>query len=355
MLGRDRASLERMTNPYVFIVGCPRSGTTLLKRMVDAHPEIAIPRETHWIPQPFDRRPGAGADAWRAAVTAEATITPALLPMLAGDHRFTRMGVSPDELERSFEVDTRVPYASFVSRIFDLYARGQGKRLAGDKTPGYVRKLPILHRLWPSARFVHVIRDGRDVALSLFDWKAVRGGLLRLRRRGQVNPARSFPCWHEDRTSTAALFWEWNVRLGRAGGTDLGPALYHEVRYESLVADPAGECAAICAFLGVAYDEAMLNFHEGRERRRPFLSAKRAWKPVTGGLRDWRKGMSADEQRSFEAVAGGLLEELGYPRAHETSPVETPAQRRLRDSFNEEAARRGWDEWWARRPEPAPS
>lgn len=339
-----------MTNPYFFIVGCPRSGTTLLSRIVEAHPEMAVASETHWIPLPFDPRPGPPFDGWRATVTADATITPALLPMLAGNDRFKRMGVNPEELERAFEGDAPVSYASFTSRIFDLFARAHGKQHAGDKTPHYVRKLPLLHRLWPSARFIHLIRDGRDVALSMFDWKTRRGRPSLLRRRPRINPAYSFPSWHYDRASTVALFWEWHVRLGQADGKELGPGLYHEVRYESLVADPAGESAAICAFLGVPYDEAMLHFHVGRERRTPFLDAKRSWRPVTRGLRDWRESMSADELRSFEAVAGGLLDELGYSRALEAPPAETPAHQRLREAFNEEAVGRGWDPWWTPSP-----
>jgi len=67
-----------------------------------------------------------------------------------------------------------------------------------------------------------------------------------------------FVTWQEDRVSTAALWWELNVSLGRLAGTSLGQELYYEVRYESLVGRPAEECAALCAFLGVPYSDAML-------------------------------------------------------------------------------------------------
>jgi hypothetical protein len=87
------------------------------------------------------------------------------------------------------------------------------------------------------------------------------------------------------------------------------------MRYESLVSHPREECARLCAFLGLRYDEAMLRFHEGRTVNDPNLSAKRAWRPLIRGLRDWRAQMPAEDIERFEAAAGGLLDALGYSRA----------------------------------------
>jgi Sulfotransferase family len=112
----------------------------------------------------------------------------------------------------------------------------------------------------------------------------------------------------------AALWWSRLVRSGREAGAPMGRSTYHEVRYESLVAHPATEVRSLCAFLELPYEEAMLRFHEGRRREGPGLSAKKAWLPPTVGLRDWRTEMSAQDIDRFEAVAGDLLDELGYPR-----------------------------------------
>jgi hypothetical protein len=108
--------------------------------------------------------------------------------------------------------------------------------------------------------------------------------------------------------STSALWWESNVRLGRESGKSLGPELYYEVRYESLVAHPQEECEALSAFLGLPYDDAMLRFDETQPKRK-------ARRPITPGLRDWRTQMSRDDVERFEAMAGDLLDELGCPRA----------------------------------------
>src|SRR5258708_4903824 len=147
-----------MANPYVFIVGCPRSGTTLLQRIVNAHSQIAIMPESHWIPRIFDKRKG---------LTPEGLVTPELIPHLLAHANFSRLKIEPEELLKLLGTGQPVPYSEFVVRIFELYGRREGKSLIGNKTPGFVRRLRTLHTLWPKARFVHLIRDGRDVYLSI--------------------------------------------------------------------------------------------------------------------------------------------------------------------------------------------
>jgi hypothetical protein len=285
---------RRAHNPSFFIVGCPRSGTTLLKRMVDAHPQLAVTPETHWVPR-FPRK-GLGIDA-------EGMVRRDLVESLLAYRKFANLRIGRPELDRIAPPGRAVSYADFVSGVFDLYAAHAGKPLAGDKTPGYVQDLPLLHELWPRARFVHLIRDGRDVCLSVLQWS----------RAGKTTGR--FATWAEDPLTTAALWWERFVRLGREAGTALGPRLYLELRYERLVAAPEASSAELCAFLDVPCDGAMVRFHEGRTRLDPGLSAKKAWRPVTAGIRDWRTQMEPADVERFEAAAGGLLDELGYPRA----------------------------------------
>jgi hypothetical protein len=198
-----------------------------------------------------------------------------------------------------------------------------------------VRHIPTLQQLWPHTRIVHLIRDGRDVCLSARAWKKAERIL---------GP---YQTWSEDEVTTAALWWEWHVRLGREAAARLPGDRYLEVSYEALVGAPEAECARLCEFLGVPNDEAMLRFHEGRTRSRPGLSAKAAWLPVTAGLRTWRTEMPADEVRRFEAAVVELLTELGYARAHE-SPRGEEIERaeQLRREFAESLSDR-------RRPLPA--
>jgi Sulfotransferase family len=290
--------------------------------MVDAHPQIAVVHKTHWITRYFEKRTG---------LTPEGFVTPELIPKLLEYRRFPKMKVGREELEGLINSDEPVSYPSFVSAVFDLYGQRKGKSLVGDKTPSYVLSLPTLHGLWPTAKFVHIIRDGRDVCLSMMHWNKAHVAAGRL------------ATWTQDPVLTSALWWKQRVRLGREDGNALGPELYYEIRYESLVSQPATECAALCDFLGLPYDDAMLRFHEGREKADPGLDAKKAWRPTTPGLRDWRSQMTLDDVERFEAAAGDLLEELGYPRAVPDPPQEKLEEAtRIHHTFTQEVRAKEW-------------
>jgi hypothetical protein len=303
-------------NPFTFFVGCPRSGTTLLGRIGDAHPQLAVIHETRWIVGFYKKRRG---------LTKEGAVTPDLLERLREHPRFTKLGLDPTLVDGLLRRDRPVRYADFVTSLFDLYGEQQNKPLVGDKTPRYVRDLPTLHELWPHAKFVHLIRDGRDVCLSVLDW-----------RKG----APRFTTWDEDAVATTALWWEWNVKLGRESGALLGPGRYYELRYEALVTEPERECRALCEFLGLPYDPAMLRFHEGRLQ--DAQDAKHPWGPVTAGLRSWRTEMPDEDVVRFEAAAGTLLADLGYERR---SPLPGGDQvvraRQHRAAFERDLRRRG--------------
>jgi Sulfotransferase family len=200
-------------------------------------------------------------------VTPVGLVTPELISWLLSPEKFTRMWIGQHELEGLVAGEEPVSYSTFVTSVFDLYGKGQDKRLVGDKTPSYLRHIPTLHALWPQAKFVHIIRDGRDVCLSMVNWK-----------KGHV--AAGCPAtWTEDPLVTAALWWKHRVRLGREVGGALRPERNYEIRYESLVSQPATECAALCDFLGLPYHDAMLKFYEGREKADHSLDAKKAWRP----------------------------------------------------------------------------
>jgi hypothetical protein len=174
-----------------------------------------------------------------------------------------------------------------VRAVFAAYGAVYGKPRYADKTPHYVSHLPLLTERFAEARFVHVVRDGRDVALSLLEVP-----------------------WGPDDLEGAAQHWRRRVLEGRAAG--LGYERYRELRYEALVADPERELRALAAWLELPYDPAMLD-----PARRPAAVPYRehhgrlALAP-TPGLRDWRREMSQADAARFEAVAGDALAELGY-------------------------------------------
>jgi hypothetical protein len=310
------------TEPYLFIVGCARSGTTLLHRIMDAHPQVAITPEMHWITHYFrDKR------KWLLP-TGRGVIAEQLTYMIQNTKRFSQFGFSQEEFQALVPAGQTIPYRQFLNSLFALYQKHSGKPIVGNKTPAYVRRLPILHSLWPSAKFVHIIRDGRDVCLSVLNWYHAD------------RTAGRYESWAEDPVVTTALWWERKVRLGRQGGKSLTPDLYYEILYERLVHQPAEECAKLCAFLGIPYDEKMLRFHEGRTKHKPGLDAKTAWLPITPGLRDWRTQMPPADVERFEAAVGPLLDELDYPRVFPKPSAEAMERAgRIREAFIEELHR----------------
>jgi hypothetical protein len=285
---------------------------------MNAHPLLAIAPEMHWMTNAFKARRW---NARRCQVTVE------MLRGLAAHEMFPQFEVSRKDFLNLVSPNQPVKGSKFLASFFGLYRRAKGKLLVGSKTPAYVGKLAAMHAFWPDTKFVHLIRDGRAVCLSILDWN----------HAGRT--AGRYSTWAQDPVSTAALWWKRKVQLGREGGRLLGPGLYYEVRYEALVAEPAKECASLCAFLGVPFDPAMLRFHEGPPRTD---QPDHPWRPITAGLRDWRSQMSAEMIERFEAVAGDLLDQLGYPRAQPCLGPE--AQRHaagIRQLFAAEASSRG--------------
>lgn len=313
-------------NPYVFVVGAARSGTTLLQRMLDAHPLLAVIDETYWVVRKFRERTG---------LTRAGIVTPALVPLLLASPKFSRMGLTEGDLRRLLAQEQPLSYQRFVAQVFDLFAARRGKPLAGDKTPGYVRRIAQLHELWPRARFVHIIRDPRDVSLSMLDWAAGE------RTAGQ------YGTWEIDPVVSTALYWRLSVAAGRDAGEALGPGVYQEVRYEDLVAAPDRELERISEFLRLPYAEAMVRFHEGRTR--PGHDAKTRWLAPTPGLRDWRAQLPSSDVERVEAAAGHVLQDAGYePRCDHFSPTVRDHVAQLQETFTSHllalgrALPRGW-------------
>ncbi len=286
-------------NPFVFVVGCPRSGTTLLQRMLNSHPQLAVINDSHFVA----RVPEKHAPETLEAATAGQSLplSPALISGTQEYHRTWRVGLDNARLEQIAASQT--DWSGFVAAVFDAVAAENGKPLAGEKTPDYVRNLPLLHGLFPQARVVHIVRDGRDVALSLRDWAHEKKGPGRLEM------------WQRNPVAVAAIWWRWLVESGRLAARRLPDLAYLEVRYETLVQEPESTLRGVADFLGLDFSPRMLEFHAGR-RRREAKSAKSAWLPPTRGLRDWRKQLSSGQQRVFELLAGDCLEAGGYECTH---------------------------------------
>jgi hypothetical protein len=270
-----------LTCAPVFVVGCDRSGTTLLRLMLDTHRSLALPDESHFI---IELRRGA----WRRRSPATT-----LEKVLAHD-RFKRWGLDPAHVRRLAEIAPPRSFDQVMRVVFAAYAAAHGKPRWGDKSPPYVAHVPVLAELFPDAQFIHIIRDGREVAVSLAE-----------RRWGPTTPV------------AGASWWRARVQMARSAGARLGSRRYLEVRLEELIAAPADVLARVCDFLGEPYDRSMMDYHHTARTRvwsspRDPAAHRHVSSPPTLGLRDWRAGLTAGQQRAVEAAAQPLLAQLGY-------------------------------------------
>lgn len=278
-----------------FVVGVPRSGTTLLRLMLDAHPELAIPHETHFLPAAL-RDPQAPRESFFRLLTEFPTWKDLKTPAERFEealHRVEPFSV-PDGL-RAF---------------YRLYAEAHGKPRWGDKSPPYLLHMQTIHNALPEARFVHILRDGRDVALSLR------------------------PLWFAPGKSMEALANQWVQQITEARGQGQGTPFYLEVRYEDLIEAPARELQRICRFLDLPYAPEMLTYHQTARLRLDEVQTHRgpdgqviitkeerlhnqrftSQPPEPSRVGRWRTEMTREMLTAYEEIAGDLLVELGYKR-----------------------------------------
>ena len=301
-LGRLLGRGESAPPAAPFIVGVGHSGTTLLRLMLDAHPELTIPPETNFLPELIDltKKGEAGADEVADYIT--------------GHRRWGDFGLEADELRARLRATGKQTPRGAARAFYRLYAEKQGKPRWGDKSPRYAAKMVKLGRHLPEARFIHLIRDGRDVALS------------RLRKRG------------DDPEQVAEAAQKWRSRIERARKRAPKLSHYTEARFEELVTDTEPTLRRICEFSQLEWDPVVLRYHEQSEERlaemahalpakegkertasAEVLAERRAKRhqlvtepPKAERLEVWKRKMTPECLAAFETEAGELLAELGY-------------------------------------------
>ena len=277
--------LRLMTDSPIFVVGCPRSGTTMLQLMLHAHPRIAIPPETRFLLTAYSERRTFGDLAVPANRRALAR------RIVAGDTRFGDLGLDADDVVERITAGPGT-LGSALGTVFQQYAARFGKSRWGDKRPAYLHNIDILLQLFPDAQFINIVRDGRDCVASLKEMS-----------------------WHRKDIYATVAAWARAVDDARRAARRLGPRQWHEVRYEDLVADPPGRLAAMCAYLGEMYDPAMA---EPSAVARVAVPSFKTWHalthtPVTTRrVQSWQTRLDAEEIALCEAALGSRLRAEGY-------------------------------------------
>lgn len=272
-----------------FVVGCGRSGNTLLRMMIDSHPAIAIPPETEFIVAAAEA--GGGASRF--------------CDVVAGHWRFEDLHIDPVGWRRRIHSLREFTLADGLRETYRTYADKFGKSRYGDKTPYYSAHLPLIASVFPEARAIHVIRDGRDVAASML------------------------PLWFApgDVASIADHWCDVIMRI-RADQHHL-PTI--DVRFEQLVTQPEAEMRRVLEFCELEWSDDVLHYYERAASRISEVthhaqSTDGTWlasvqqrhrihhrlnePPRPERIGTWRAELTADDAARFCERAGWLLDEL---------------------------------------------
>jgi hypothetical protein len=256
----------------IFNVGSRRSGTFWLQRIVAAHPEVAaVPSETHL----FSHGLAPLFERFQHSLRSSSTVGTVFV-------------------EREAVLDAARDLSDVV---FAGMLEPGTKRLA-ERTPMHVLHLRLMASIYPDARFVHIIRDGRDVARSI---------------RAQE--------WGPQQLEEAA--GEWREAILAARRADLSPTVYREVRYEQLLRDPEGTVMDLYTWLGLPTNDDVIADAVAEAR----IEANLGGYPSRIAAAGWRESYSQADLATFDRVAGDLLRELGYPASEASEPPEGPTRR----------------------------
>lgn len=272
-----------------FVCGAPKSGTTWLQRILDAHPEVCCSGEGHFIQR--------------------------LTVPMAKVVRTYNEGLRIDG-EQVYE--GRPYYGGFDQAEFDVMAREVILRRLktraeartgwiGDKTPGYTRSLDQLHRLFPAAKIFHIVRDPREVAVSRIA-HSHRAGAPEVLTPGAEN--------YRVTVEGAIAYWMQAVTAVDAFA-QAHPGLVHEVRYRDLHADPFGEVAKLFGFLGASAPRVLVEQVVAATSFEALAGRPAGQEDLTSFLRkgvpdDWRSRLDAESEAKIAESCGALMREKRF-------------------------------------------
>ena len=298
------AAVERAQPPF-FLVGNPRSGTKMLRELLNASPDLWMSEvESHFIPK-FTRTVARYGDLGSRASFDR------LAAALRGTRAFwqwERRGIRIPT-DEWYAACPRHDWPGVIAGLFRSVhcreapdaAKPWEEIVWGDKTPVYMSEIPLLARLFPAARFIHIVRDPRDCVLSTEN------------------------AWGNAPLRTAQE-WADRVRRCRTAGRALGPTRFLELRYEDLVADVRGELTRVFDFLGVP-----MPADAGRLRRAAenLGAAKGAREVIADNVHKWKAHMEPGLRRAIEEIGGDLLDVYGYEREYPTARRRSLSRARL--------------------------
>lgn len=281
-----------------FIVGAHRSGTSMLKLMLCGSGRIFIGPETDFLPRFFPT----------SQTQLDQTDIQRIAYQLASENRYRHVRhwlkeiledpTNAQSIENLLADNATLPLdpSSFMDQFIGAIARKRNASRWGDTTPAYANHVAHLAELFPTAKFIHIVRDGRDAAYSMVEkWGSNE--------------------WHTD-LCFALHTWNRRVSAAHAQGQNLPETRYQLVRYENLVANPEPVIRELCDFLDEPFDPAMLSPSSSAEGRpieaNSTFHSRLHQSPNTQHVARWKQTLSPFEQAIAQRLIGKTLQQLDY-------------------------------------------
>jgi hypothetical protein len=309
------ATVRARRNAPVFIVGCPRSGTTVLYHMLLSAGGFAVYRsESNVFNLLVPRFGGMHSASERKA----------LLDVWLRSKLFRVSGLDPGEISAKIMSDCRSG-GDFLRIVMREVARKQGVARWADCTPEHLLYMEEIKEQIPDALFIHIIRDGRDVALSYV-------------KQGWSHP---LPWDRNDGLNVAGIYWEWLVRRGRKHAQHLGSD-YIEIRFEELIAKPQETLSSLASFVDHDLDYERIQRAGIGSVSEPNTSFVAEGEAVFNPIGRWKTKMSAEQINGIEELVGDLLLDLGYELFSTTKRAKSFRAARMRATYLPLFAAKHW-------------
>lgn len=274
----------------VFIVGCQRSGTTLLRLMLNKHSMLAIPEESHFIISIINEF----QDVSHGYVLSQLDRV-TLFRVIINVPRFVTWNLTENDVKDTIFLSKNKTIPDVINALFKLKTSCGDDCIWGDKTPEYTMYLNKIHNIFPSAKYIHIIRDGRDVVDS---FKARK--------------------WYGWSTYQRTRHWAQYTSSAESFGQSICHNSFICIRYEDLVLDTVKTLEKICSFIGVLYEKDMLSYVDSvdtmitRTENESNVHRKLYRMPKSNDVYKWQKSWSQLTLFQFETVAHKNLRALGY-------------------------------------------
>jgi hypothetical protein len=286
----------------LFVVGNPRSGTSLMRLLMTCHSQVLIPPECGFIVWLRDR-----FSDWSIFDSKDASRRALFIQEVIASRKFDTWAVDPVLLDNIIDAEGPATYSELCFSVYLAYGKKMDKSFSiwGDKNNYYLNHLFDLNELFPGGKFLHVVRDGRDIACS---YREVMAEESQSPYRPQLG------------TDIAQIAVEWSSNVGRIMQfmSGINATRTMTVRYEDLVTFPERELTRICRWLGIGFESGMLTFYLENERRELEPRETLDWKRRTlepigpGTVGRYKDRLTIAEQEEFESRAADVLRVFGY-------------------------------------------